>query len=299
MGNWGIKVSAPGYGIETTDIRNIIMSSKFPMLKYYDDLSSSVTFAPGDSHQYHDFAHSLGYVPAYLAFYKWDGKTYNINAGAATGVGGGVYSYSWASSSIIRVGMVFTGQAYGRNTFYQTMVDCYDDRSSSRIGYRVGRDDGNLLKGAVLFNNVTIPKNATIVSAVLSNVVGSREGSNTDIKYDVYGIDEDNTNDFGSNNPFERTKTTATRYIQGNINNSRFDADVKSIVEEITTRSGWSSGNRMGFTMTPTDSSPDNVNFEDDINSGSDSYLTVVYNTTSTSMVMGMRTIIFKDKISA
>jgi len=297
MGNFGIKVSTPGYGITTSDVRQLIMSSKFSMLKYHDDLSSSVTFAPGDYHQYHDFSHSLGYVPAYLAYYKWDGKTYNINAGVATGVGGGIYSYSWASSSVIRVGIVFTGQPYNGRNFLQSMQDCYDDSFSTRAYYCVGRDSGNR-KGAVLFNSVGISKNATIDSASLSLIVQERVGSNTDIKFDVWGIDEDNTNDFGSNNPFERSKTSATSYKQGNIDNSRFDIDVKSIVEEITTRSGWSFGNRMAFLMEPRSGTPDNVRFYDNINSGSDSYLKIVAHWGS-SMTMGMRTIIFKDKISA
>lgn len=299
MGDWGIKVTAPGYGVETTDIRNIIMSSKFGMLKYHDDLSDSVIFAPGDYHQYHDFAHTLGYVPAYLAYYKWDGKTYNINAGAATGVGGSVYSYSWADTTKVRVGIVFTGSPYNGRNYSDTMEDCYDENTGSRIGYRVGKDDGTNLNGALRFVYVNIPKDATIVSATLSLVVGYRNGSNTDISFEVFGIDEDNTGDFGGANPMGRSATTAKKYYKGNIDNTRFDVDVKAIVQEITTRGSWASGNAMGFTVRNYQSeTPNNIWWEDDINSGTDSYLTIVA-TYGSSLTMGMRTIIFKDKISA
>lgn len=298
MGDWGIKVSAPGYGITTNDIRNLIMSSKYTMLKYHDDLNDSVTFAPGDFHKYIDFSHSLGYVPAYIGYYKWDGKTYNINAGAATGIGGGLYSYSWATSTIIRNGIVFTGSPYNGRTFAHSMQDCYDENSGSRIGYRVGKYSGNSLNGALRFDNVNIPKDATIISAELSLVNGSHGGSNTDIKFQTYGIDEDNTAGFSSN-PMGRSQTSAVTTTQANINNSRFNINVQAHVQEITTRGGWASGNAMGFIVRNFSSfTPDGVYWEDDINSGTDSSLTIVC-TFGSSITVGMRTIIFKDKISA
>lgn len=299
MGDFGIKLSAPGYGITTTDIRNLIMSSKYSMLKQHDDVTNSVTFVPGDMEHYYDFTHSLGYVPAYIAYYKWDGKTYNINAGAATGVGGSVYSYSWADSSKVRVGIIFSGLGYNQaKATNKNMVDAYDENSGSRIGYRVGKDGGNNLNGALLFSNVAIPKDATIVSAQLSLIVGSRGGSNTDIKFETFGIDEDNTGSFGSN-PFSRSQTTAQATNQGNINNSRFDVNVQSIVQEITTRSGWSSGNNMGFLVRNYQSfTPNGVYWEDDIGSGNDSYLNITA-TYGSNMTVNFRAILFKDKISA
>lgn len=167
--------------------------------------------------------------------------------------------------------------------FQQNMQDCYDENSGSRIGYRVGKYNNTNLNGALRFTGISILKNATISSATLSLVVGSRGGSNTDIKFETYGIDEDNTADF-SNNPMGRNQTTAVATVQANIDNSRFDVNVKSIVEEITTRGSWSSGNAMGFIVRNYQSfTPNNVYWEDYINTGNDSYLTINYVVASTS----------------
>lgn len=165
------------------------------------------------------------------------------------------------------------------------MQDAYDENTGSLLGYRVGKESGTQYSGAVRFSSVSIPKNATIISAELTLEVSEhRHGSNQDIYFKAQGIDEDNTASFSTNSPFGRSRTTAETTYNANINNDRFRVNVKGIVEEITTRSGWSSGNNMGFLVIVNNaSSPNNVWWEDDIGESVESSLTIVYNVSSPS----------------
>lgn len=136
----------------------------------------------------------------------------------------------------------------------------------------VGDWDGDDTDGALRFSNLQIAKNQSIISAEIKykySAVGDNSG---DWKYKVYGIDEDNTADFSSN-PFGRSKTSASITVDTSPPTSGGvkTLDVKSILEEITSRSGWSSGNNVGFILEDDGSSNNVYAFADyDIN---DTYL--------------------------
>lgn len=293
MGDYGIKVSIPGKGITTTDIRELLLSSKFPMLKYHSDNTNSITLVSGDTNKYVDFTHGLGYVPAFISYIKSGDYIYNINSINDTSLYG---AYSWADSTKVRCGFGYYTGAHNQLNYAQTVdtnYNFYDERYGQTNYIVIGRRYGDYRNSALRFTDVAIPKNATIVSAQLS-VVKEYGGGTGDLKFDTYGIDEDNTANFSSN-PMGRSQTTATTYVGANITNTRFDVNVKSIVEEITTRNGWASGNAMGFIFRTFNPSTDDLYLEDDIG-GSSSYLTIVaYSGTNTTYYF--RSIIFKDKI--
>jgi hypothetical protein len=118
--------------------------------------------------------------------------------------------------------------------------------------------------GALRFGNLQIAKDQSIISAEIKykySAVGENSG---DWKYKVYGIDEDNTDDFDSS-PFGRSKTSASIIVDTSPPTSGGvkTLDVKSILEEITSRSGWSSGNNVGFILEDDGSSDDVYAFAD------------------------------------
>lgn len=127
--------------------------------------------------------------------------------------------------------------------------------------FGVGNDnlDYGVIMGACRFTNVVANQGATLNSAQLRMKVSLQGGGSGNLKYRVYGIDEDNTGDF-STNPFGRTKTTANETADialpgaGNYTN----IDVTSEVNEIIQRAGWSSGNAMGF-LVENNGSPNDV----------------------------------------
>lgn len=113
----------------------------------------------------------------------------------------------------------------------------------------VGKSEaGHITSGGIRFTNIDINKNATINFArlILPYDVASGSGS---WKFIVYGIDEDNTGSFG--NPFSRSQTSATVTINEGepTDGGTKEINVASIVAEITSRSGWSNGNAIGFTF--------------------------------------------------
>lgn len=139
--------------------------------------------------------------------------------------------------------------------------DADDDADETGLGVVEDDDDNMLLQGfmwgcGIRFPNVTIPKSATIVSASLllrlkllscaatGNCSNSVKGEDAD---NAAVFDETNSEDISDRTPTtaavgwnEDSNAAVNGYPTASIN-------VKSIVEEITTRAGWSSGNAMAF----------------------------------------------------
>lgn len=105
----------------------------------------------------------------------------------------------------------------------------------------------------IRFSSVNIPQGSTINSATLkgyTSSVGGQGGSEV-VRIKIYGIDEDNTNDFSSD-PTGRTTTTAA--VDWDITPSPSTAShtsgsITTIVQEIVNRDGWDSGNSIGFLL--------------------------------------------------
>lgn len=105
--------------------------------------------------------------------------------------------------------------------------------------------------GAVRFPGVTGTGNCAEARLYLH--CDDRSGSTGSIYFNVWGIDEDNTSLF-TGSPLGRAKTTATfRWDEGSMPvEGTFlpYKNVTSIVNEIRSRGGWSSGNAIGFIFT-------------------------------------------------
>lgn len=111
--------------------------------------------------------------------------------------------------------------------------------------------------GAVRFLNIAINKNQSINSAFLF-LPYLYVGSSGTWKWKLTGIDEDNTGSIDSGT-WGRSRTTAEiNFNEGEpTSGGTKTLNVKSILEEITTRGGWSNGNALGFTMTDEGSDSD------------------------------------------
>ena len=101
------------------------------------------------------------------------------------------------------------------------------------------------------FQEIDVPNSATIISAKVSF---TSKGTSTDTaEFTIKGIDEDSVTQFSStdNDITDRTVTSASvswTPDDWNVASESFaTSDITSIVQEIINRSGWASGNSMGF----------------------------------------------------
>jgi hypothetical protein len=139
------------------------------------------------------------------------------------------------------------------STFSKRVVASTDNgyySDSWNTGYVYFGNNGDIaVSAAVRFTSVSIPKNSTVSYAYLKQVAYWDVTNDTRLK--VAGIDEDNTTTFSST-PMGRTQTTAK--VDWDMVSQTADAtytspNLKDIVEEIVGRSGWASGNAMGFLL--------------------------------------------------
>lgn len=75
MGDYGIKISKPGYDIKTTGLQNQIFNSSANSLKIW--MTGSVNISVSEFTNYEgtgigdvDITHNLGYAPFYLCYFK-------------------------------------------------------------------------------------------------------------------------------------------------------------------------------------------------------------------------------------
>ncbi|MHC4084938.1 MAG: right-handed parallel beta-helix repeat-containing protein [Planctomycetota bacterium] len=101
------------------------------------------------------------------------------------------------------------------------------------------------------FNNVEISQGATINNAYIQFTVDEKNDSNP-CSLTIGGEDVDNASDFTSSNLSSRTLTTASVSWQpaawddddlGEAGEDQRTEDIKSVIQEIVNRPGWSSGN--------------------------------------------------------
>jgi hypothetical protein len=119
--------------------------------------------------------------------------------------------------------------------------------------------DSSLQMVGVRFQNVAIPKNATISAAYIQFTDKTGEDLNTNpISLTLQGQAADTAETFttGSSNISSRPDTAASvtwvppTWADAAAGPDQRTPDLKSIVQEIVNRAGWASGNAMAFTIT-------------------------------------------------
>ena len=283
MSDYGMKVTKVGKDIASTDIRDWILHSDYSMFKYNSTLTGSITITAGNSTGSLEVTHNLGYVPAFLVYVDNQLFPTEIKAYATTTK---VHIDRTLSTPYDQTSLTYLAQ----EAYWEDTIIGFHIVAGNRSG-----SDGS----AVRFINVAIPQGKTLISSQLNYMVGTI-GSG-DVKFKIYGIDEDNTGSFSSN-PMGRTKTdavsTKTQSQQGSWFN--FSDNCVSQVQEIVNRSGWTSGNAMGFIFNDNSSTGGDylITRHTDNFTLDELYLNVVFNGTN-SEVTNYKVIIFKDKISS
>ena len=132
----------------------------------------------------------------------------------------------------------------------QVLAGAQFDDEESEINYNVGY---------FRFTNVAIDQGATVQSAILKPIKRSIQGSASK-DFQIAGIDADNQavpSSASALNASSQTTATVTlpkSTVSAVTDDDRFDTpDIKTIIQEIVNRSGWSSGNAILLVLyTPT-----------------------------------------------
>src|SRR3989344_5573811 len=132
-----------------------------------------------------------------------------------------------------------------------------------------GKDTTNVNNTGMRFQSVAVPKDAVINSATLDFNESWGGDYAENVKNKIYGDDQDDCPTFGAASlPRNRTKTTAV-YDWDSLGSQGTSGqwyqtsaqvpppDITDIVEEITTRTSWASGNDMCIVVTDDGSSDD------------------------------------------
>ena len=128
------------------------------------------------------------------------------------------------------------------------------NNSAERVTFGVQEDYDNWpnyidhFLGYIRFQNVTVPQGATIASAYLKPYQSGYPSRTVSVK----GFDKDNVSAPRSGSDLAASNfTTAgiTNFVTGTGDGQKTSPDIKTIVQEIVNRSGWSSGNSMMFAL--------------------------------------------------
>jgi len=286
-----LKIMKSGKSLDSTDLRDYIFHSDHTCFKIHTISSGQITINAGGTTGYVDISHNLGYVPVFLIYE--DGVLLPSNVVA------------YANTSKIRITKNLS------EPYDQTITTYYPDQyiysypgAIPTIGVVAGKLFGTSYNSALWFDSISIARGQTVNKADFE-FKKVRTTSGSDIKFKIWGIDEDNTSDFSGGYPSGRPKTDAVRTKIQSPNTSEFNFgdEWTELVQEIVNRSGWSSGNHMGFMIEDNGTDDDRVlyfNRSETSPHGPDlSNLILKITLTGTgTLTSNYKVVIFKDKIA-
>lgn len=284
----GLKLSKLNKDVKTAGLEDLLFHSNYSMFKYHLDTTANMTINGGDTTKTITIPHGLSYVPVFMVYsLSPDGFIWKLPSRFGTISGINIHTYAYADATNIYITWK-SAEPYNQEIFYS------DDSYSSFLGrgyFSIGNYKGGGYHGALRFSSMNVTGSESITSAKISVSISYRYTGTSDILMKTYGIDEDNTSDFGGD-PFGRTQTTASK-SQSQYPSSptfTFDIDVLNMFNEIRQRAGWSSNNAMGF-LTFDNSSPSNSYLR------GDGYLDTLTIIRGGSQINSFRILVFKDKI--
>lgn len=300
MGDYGIKVSKPGYSVLTATPPQLVFSSKYQTPRVHLQGSGTLTHTGGRTVT---IAHGLGYVPMFMVHSDVESLSFGVSGTYYPLPFSQGYAYGsptfnedvlvWADSTNL---YIKAEGDFGYKTFEANDTAEQDDTGYYTGSFGFGHDFNSWgdMNGAIRFGSVSVARYATIYDSQIGFYVNNRYGSSNMYNY-IYGIDQDNTADFSTDEPFGRPRTTAVHRPEGNWSaGSLHYVSATNCMQEIVNRSGWSSGNNIGFTFydePPDGESPTGNGVYDLVNS--DYYLRVL----DTDNLLNYKYTIFKDKI--
>lgn len=286
-----LKIMKPGKSLDSTDLRDFIFHSDHTCFKIHSIGSGQISINSGGTTGYLDVSHNLGYVPAFLVYQ--DGQLMPSDIVA------------YADTSKIRITRTLS-EPYNQSTnaYYPDQYLYSYPGALPTLGAVVGKLFGTTYNSALWFQNIYIYQGQSVTNAAFG-FQQVRTTSGADIKFKIWGIDEDNTADLNGGYPDGRPRTDAqnTKTQSSNTNLFNFGDNWTNIVQEIVNRGGWSYGNHMAFMFGDNGTPDDKVMYFNRSTSepnGPD-LNNLILNITLTGtgyLTSNYKVVIFKDKIA-
>ena len=298
MADWGMKVSEESYDIGTAGLQNLIASSNYSMFKIHSDGSQVGTIQAGQQAGTVTFTHGLGYVPAFIPYYRDTSGNLRILSGIREGIGiaGGVYAYA-GTSTITCIYDLGYPHNYIQKTAWTDAVD-----TNGNFQLRVGNVDGAGKDCGVVYTNlnnggqINLLQGDTIGTASLGFYVSSKGTNTANGTIRTFGINLDSITSISDlSSPL--TSAVGTQTVANIGTGESFGINVKDQLQEVVNRAGFVGGTAgtasgVGFHIQNFDS-PTNKFFIDSA-SLPDTTLTIVK---PGSVTFAFRMVIFKDKV--
>lgn len=288
-----LKIAKPGIDITNNDIRNFLFHSDYTCFKLDQIKTGSITINAGSQTGYVDITHNLGKV-AFLVY----GENNDLFPQ-------GVVAYNDGT----KIRITFTLDApYDQTITPYYSSDVYNengwvDDATGEITqwFYAGKSyDGSGNGSAIRWNGLVINQGQTIDAASFDlNSIFTTAGC--DIKFKIWGMDEDNTSDFSGGSPMGRTKTTAERdkTQSASANKFNFGDDFTTLLQEVVDRVGWSSGNAFGIIVNDNGTADNSHWLQHDVADRiSDNMILTVTLTGTGSFTTNYKVVFFKDKVA-
>jgi hypothetical protein len=288
---YGIKIAKPGKSVHSTDMRDLSLDlNRFSMFKLHSSGLASVTLNAGDTEASATVTHGLGYVPAFLVYYKRsDESVERLIPDIPYGVDFDFWPWAYATSSNIVVGYSCKNQ-YNRINYNLSTV--YNNSGSNGFAW-IGNSSGNARDSGIQYKNIALSKDQSIDSASIDFKASDTGSGTQNIKMNIWGIDVDNLGDFGSDLGLSRTTATHSQEQSALNDGDHFGITVTNELREIIGRNNWVNGNNLGFYIFDNGTSSTGNNY---VASYPDN-LVVLSIIKTGSLTISFRVVIFKDRI--
>jgi len=282
-----IKILKPGASENSTDIRDYRFHSNFSFLKGYLDTTESMTINAGDTTKQIIIPHGLTYAPEVDVFHDTGSGLVQLPYRLKTISGFDKHFYCSVDETNVYINWK-SAIPYGEERYNADQI--YHELDTGSANVLVGNASGNGYSSAVRFPNIALIRNQSIVSARIEwgNQISGPTNSDTLMK--IFGLDYDNVGDVHTG--MDRTDAYINQSQAKLSGTFGFNSNVKTMLEEIIARAGWSSGNRMGFTI------ENNGSPSDAYVGGSNSSTAELVVVSTGSTTLNFRIFINKDKIA-
>jgi hypothetical protein len=249
MIDFGIKISRPGFDVNTATPEQLAFSSKYKTFKIHERGNGTVNSSVSSG--LITIPHNLDYVPAFLVHV--DPSQTGRYCIAPYGSSGTQFISAYADSSNLYIKAIADTSSnvyYLSSSVNESMAREIEGAGYFAGGWSVGNDSSDYYRyGAVRFTSIGLNKAESFLTATLGLYVDYNQYSNGPVKMTMWGIDEDNTAAFNSGTPATaRAKTTASDNYEATISQGNmWNIDVTDQVSEIINRGSWSLNNAIGF----------------------------------------------------